>query len=258
MASTETMPRTHPVAKPRLSGLAPNNPSPITLKASIVVPCFNERATVNELLDRVQAVPIDKEVIVVDDCSTDGTRELLQQRAIEKGDIVLRLMPRNSSKGAAVKEGLRAVRGDVVIIQDADLEYNPADYPSLLSPIERGEANAVYGSRFHGVPRAMSFLHRVGNKALTLICNALFHSKLSDMETCYKVFTADIARKLDLTEPRWGFDPEITAKILRMGQRIHEVPISYAAREFDEGKKINTVRDGAVVLRTLLRYRFLP
>ena len=232
--------------------------TPITLRASIVIPCFNEVATVNELLDRVQAVPIDKEVIVVDDCSTDGTRELLKKRVDEKGDITLRLMPRNGGKGAAVKEGLKAVTGEVVIIQDADLEYDPGDYPVLLRPIQTGRARVVYGSRFLGEHKAMYFWHSVGNQMLTLVCNVLFDTTLTDMETCYKVFTADIAKRLDLHEPRWGFDPEITARILRMGERIYEVPISYSGREFHEGKKINALRDGPVVLFTLLRYRFLP
>jgi glycosyltransferase involved in cell wall biosynthesis len=232
--------------------------TPITLRASVVIPCFNEVATVNELLDRVQAVPIEKEVIVVDDCSTDGTREVLKRRVDERGDIILRLMPRNGGKGAAVKEGLKAVTGDVVIIQDADLEYDPGDYPVLLRPIQTGRARVVYGSRFLGEHKAMYFWHSVGNQMLTLVCNVLFDTTLTDMETCYKVFTADIARKLDLREPRWGFDPEITARILRMGERIYEVPISYSGREFHEGKKINALRDGPAVLLTLLRYRFLP
>lgn len=201
---------------------------------------------------------MEKEVIVVDDFSTDGTRELLQRRVDEKGDIVLRLMARNSGKGAAVKEGLRAVTGDVVIIQDADLEYDPGDYPVLLRPIQTGRAKVVYGSRFLGEHKAMYFWHSLGNRMLTLVCNILFDTTLTDMETCYKVFTVDIARKLDLREPRWGFDPEITARILRMGHRVYEVPISYAGREFHEGKKINALRDGPVVLLTLLRYRFLP
>ncbi len=232
--------------------------TPITLKASVVIPCFNERDTIDPLLDRVLAVPIEKEVIVVDDCSTDGTRERLQQRVDTRGDIVLRLMPRNRGKGAAVREGLKAVAGDVVIIQDADLEYDPGDYPVLLRPIQTGKARVVYGSRFLGEHRAMYFWHSVGNRFLTLMCNVLFDTTLTDMETCYKVFTAEIARQLELHEPRWGFDPEITARILRMGHRIYEVPISYAGREFHEGKKINGLRDGPSVLLALLRYRFLP
>jgi glycosyltransferase involved in cell wall biosynthesis len=230
---------------------------PITLRLSVVIPCFNERDTVGELIDRVLAVPIEKQVIVVDDCSTDGSRELLEARARERGDICLRLRERNGGKGAAVHEGLRHADGDVVIIQDADLEYDPADYPLLLRPIQTGKAQVVYGSRFLGEHKAMYFWHSVGNKSLTLLCNVLFDTTLTDMETCYKAFTIDIARKLKLREPGWGFDPEITARILRMGYRIYEVPISYAGREFSEGKKISW-RDGFVVLLTVLRYRVLP
>ena len=230
---------------------------PITLRASVVIPCFNERDTVGELIDRVLAVAVDKEVIVVDDCSTDGTRELLEQRVRERGDIVLRLRDRNGGKGAAVQDGLKCANGDVVIIQDADLEYDPADYPLLLRPIQTGKARVVYGSRFLGEHRAMYFWHSLGNQMLTLLCNVLFDTTLTDMETCYKVFTIDIARQMRLREPRWGFDPEITARILKMGNRIYEVPISYAGREFNEGKKISW-RDGFVVLLTLVRCRFLP
>jgi glycosyltransferase involved in cell wall biosynthesis len=231
--------------------------TPISLRVSIVIPCFNERGTVCELIDRVKAVPVEKEIIVVDDYSTDGTREILEQRARDQADITLRLRPRNGGKGAAVQEGLKCASGDVVIIQDADLEYDPADYPVLLRPIQTGKAKVVYGSRFIGEHRAMYFWHSMGNQFLTLLCNVLFDTTLTDMETCYKVFTIDIARQLRLREPRWGFDPEITARILKMGNRIYEVPISYAGREFTEGKKISW-RDGFVVLRTLLRYRFLP
>jgi glycosyltransferase involved in cell wall biosynthesis len=231
--------------------------APITLRASVVIPCFNERDTVGELIDRVLASPVDKEVIVVDDCSTDGTRELLEQRALERGDITLRLRSRNGGKGAAVQEGLKCATGDVVIIQDADLEYDPADYPVLLRPIQSGKAKVVYGSRFIGEHKAMYFWHSVGNQMLTLLCNMLFDTTLTDMETCYKVFTIDIARRLRLREPRWGFDPEITARSLKMGNRIYEVPISYAGREFNEGKKISW-QDGFVVLVALMRYRFLP
>ncbi len=231
--------------------------TPITLRASVVIPCFNERDTVCELIDRVHAVPVEKEIIVVDDCSTDGTRALLEQRARERGDITLHLRVRNGGKGAAVQDGLKRASGDVVIVQDADLEYDPGDYPVLLRPIQTGKAKVVYGSRFIGEHKAMYFWHSMGNQFLTLLCNVLFDTTLTDMETCYKVFTIDIARQLHLREPGWGFDPEITARILKMGNRIYEVPISYAGREFTEGKKISW-RDGFVVLRTLLRYRFLP
>jgi glycosyltransferase involved in cell wall biosynthesis len=229
--------------------------APITLRLSVIVPCFNERDTVGELIDRVHAVPIDKQVIVVDDYSTDGSRELLCSRLQERGDITLVLRERNEGKGAAVQAGLAKASGDVVIIQDADLEYDPADYPLVLRPIQTGKSKVVYGSRFLGEHKAMYFWHSLGNKTLTLLCNVLFDTTLTDMETCYKAFTIDIARKLQLREPGWGFDPEITARILRMGQRIYEVPISYAGREFNEGKKISW-RDGFVVLLTLLRYRF--
>src|SRR5262249_33903811 len=173
----------------------------------------------------------------------------------EAGTIDLLIHPINRGKGAAVRSGLGRVRGDVVIVQDADLEYDPADYPLLLAPIEKGIAQVVYGSRFLGPHRAMYFWHSVGNKLLTLTCNILFDSTLTDLETGYKVLTADVVRSFQLRSERWGFDPEITAKVLKRGHRIYEVPISYAGREFREGKKI-TWKDGLVVIATLLRYRF--
>ncbi len=198
---------------------------------------------------------IEKEIVVVDDFSTDGTREILQAQA-ERGDLKLYFLGRNRGKGAAVREGLRHATGDILLIQDADLEYDPADYPILLRPILNGRAKVVYGSRFLGEHKSMYFWHAVGNQMLTLITNVLFDTTLTDMETCYKVFTADIGRRLKLKSERWGFDPEVTAKILRMGHRIYEVPISYAGREHWEGKKIVAWRDGPRVLLTLLRYRF--
>jgi len=231
-----------------------------TLKLSVVIPVYNERPTVAQLLDQVRAVDLgdlEKEIVVVDDYSVDGTREVLQEQA-GRGDIVLRLLPRNFGKGGAVREGLRHATGDIILIQDADLEYDPADYPVLLRPILNGRAKVVYGSRFLGEHKAMYFWHSLGNKALTLLTNILFDTTLTDMETCYKVFTVDIARRLKLRSERWGFDPEVTAKILRMGHRIYEVPISYHGREHWEGKKIVAWRDGPRVLLTLLRYRFLP
>lgn len=226
------------------------------MKLSVIMPVYNERSTISEILERVQAVDIEKEIIIVDDCSTDGTREILLEHWQRDG-IILRLMPQNGGKGAAVAEGLRHVSGDVVVIQDADLEYDPQDYHLLLKPILTGKAKAVYGSRFLGEHKAMYFWHSVGNRFLTLVTNILFDTTLTDMETCYKMFTADIARQLHLRSPRWGVDPEITAKILRMGHRIYEVPISYAGREYFEGKKI-TWRDAFTVLFTLVRYRFFP
>ena len=229
-----------------------------TLKLSIVVPVYNECSTVAQLLDAVRAVDlggIEKQIVVVDDGSSDGTRDVLREQE-GRGDILLRLLPRNMGKGAAVREGLGHVTGDVVLIQDADLEYDPADYPILLRPILTGKSKVVYGSRFLGEHKAMYFWHSVGNRFLTLLANILFDTTLTDMETCYKVFTADIARRLQLRSDRWGVDPEITAKILRMGYRIYEVPISYNGRERWEGKKISAWRDGPRVLLTLLRYRF--
>jgi glycosyltransferase involved in cell wall biosynthesis len=229
----------------------------VILKLSIVVPAYNERDTVEKLLDQVIAVPLDgieKEIVVVDDGSSDGTREILKKRASD-GEIQLFLQPRNQGKGAAVREGLRRATGDILLIQDADLEYDPADYPILLRPILAGKAEVVYGSRFLGEHKAMYFWHSVGNQFLTLMTNVLFDSTLTDMETCYKVFTSEIARKLKLKSERWGFDPEITASILKLGYRIYEVPISYAGREYWEGKKIGW-RDALTVLATLLRYRF--
>ncbi len=226
---------------------------------SVIVPVYDEERTIAELLARVRAVElpegVERELVVVDDCSTDGTAEALQAEARCPDTVVIR-HPHNRGKGAAVRTGLAAARGDILLIQDADLEYDPRDYPTLLRPILEGRAKVVYGSRFLGEHRAMRFWHSVGNKGLTLLTNVLYDTTLTDMETCYKMFTADVARKLHLREPRWGFDPEITAQILRAGYRIYEVPISYAGREYEEGKKI-TWRDGFTVLGTLLRCRFL-
>jgi glycosyltransferase involved in cell wall biosynthesis len=230
------------------------------LKLSIVIPVYNERSTVAQLLEQVRAVDlgnVEKEIVVVDDGSSDGTRDVLKEQDA-LGDVVLRLLPRNMGKGAAVREGLRHATGDLLLVQDADLEYDPADYPILLRPILTGKSKVVYGSRFLGEHKAMYFWHSVGNKFLTLVTNILFDTTLTDMETCYKLFTREVAGRLTLNSQRWGFDPEITAKILRMGYRIYEVPISYAGRERWEGKKIQAWRDGPKVLLTLLRYRFLP
>jgi glycosyltransferase involved in cell wall biosynthesis len=226
------------------------------VKLSVIIPIYNERDSLSELLARVRAVDLEKEIICVDDHSTDGSREILAEEA-RRGDLVVVEHPRNQGKGAAVQSGLQRVTGDVVVIQDADLEYDPQDYHLLLRPILAGRAKAVYGSRFLGEHRAMRFWHSVGNKGLTLLTNVLYDTTLTDMETCYKMFTVEVARTLKLREPRWGFDPEITARILGAGCRIYEVPISYAGREYEEGKKISW-RDGFSVLGTLLRCRFLP
>ena len=225
------------------------------MKVSVVIPVYNEESTIREIIERVQAVPVDKEIIVVDDYSTDGTSDELTKLEAE-GAIRLYRHEVNKGKGAACRTGIAKIEGDVVIIQDADLEYDPADYPILLGPIEKGRSKVVYGSRFLGAHKAMYFWHSVGNKMLTLVTNVLYNTTLTDMETCYKVFTADIARKLTLKSNRWGFDPELTAKILKMGNRIYEVPISYTGREFDEGKKISW-KDGFTIIWVLIKYRFL-
>jgi len=226
------------------------------VKLSIIIPCYNECATLRELLQRVRTVDlgdVEREIIVVDDCSTDGTREIADDEA-RRGDVRVVHHRRNRGKGAAVQTGLRVASGDGVGIQDADLEYDPEDYLVLLRPIRAGRAKVVYGSRFLGERSAMRFWHSVGNRGLTLLTNVLYDTTLTDMETCYKMFTAEVAEKLRLREKRWGFDPEITARILRLGYRIYEVPVSYAGREYDEGKKISW-RDGFTVLGTLLRCR---
>jgi len=219
---------------------------------SVVMPVFNEARTVNAILARVRATPFDKEIVCVDDCSTDGTAAQLEAETREHPETRVFRHEVNQGKGAAVATGLKQVRGKIAIIQDADLEYDPNDYAALLAPIMEGRTKAVYGSRFLGKRQDMASLHAAGNRFLTAATNILYGVHLTDMETCYKVFTADIARQLKLTSHRWGFDPEITARILRMGHRIEEVPISYAGRQ--EGKKISW-KDGFVVMYTLVRCR---
>jgi glycosyltransferase involved in cell wall biosynthesis len=224
-------------------------------KLSVIVPVFDERNTVVEIVRRVRAVdlPVDLEIVVVDDGSTDGTRDVLRQLA----DSTVRVITHdvNRGKGAAIRSGLAHVTGDLVIVQDADLEYDPEDWPKLLTPILRGKARVVYGSRFTGERRNMLFLHWVGNRFLSLVTNVLYNTTLSDMETCYKLFDRTILDGITLRAQRFEFEPEVTAKILRRGIRIYEVPISYTGREFDEGKKI-TWRDGFFALWTLVKYRF--
>jgi glycosyltransferase involved in cell wall biosynthesis len=222
---------------------------------SVIVPVFNERTTVAEVVRRIRAVdlPMPLEVILVDDGSSDGTDKVLT--AI--GDSTVRVIThgRNQGKGAAVRTGLEAARGDLIIIQDADLEYDPADWPRLLSPILRGKAKVVYGSRFTGERKNMMPLHWIGNRFLSLVTNILYSTTLSDMETCYKLFDRQVLEGLRIESDRFEFEPEITAKVLRRGHRIYEVPISYAGREAAEGKKI-TWRDGLGALTTLIKYRF--
>jgi glycosyltransferase involved in cell wall biosynthesis len=225
-------------------------------KLSVIVPVFDERNTVVEILRRMRAVelPVDLEVIVVDDGSTDGTRDVLRQLA----DSTVRVVNHqaNRGKGAAIRTGLEHVTGDLVLVQDADLEYDPEDWPKLIAPVLRGKARVVYGSRFTGERRNMLFLHWVGNRFLSLITNVLYNTTLSDMETCYKLFDRKLLDSITIRASRFEFEPEVTAKILRQGIRIYEVPISYTGREFDEGKKI-TWRDGFVALWTLVKYRFV-
>src|SRR3954471_24152878 len=231
---------------------------PTVRKLSVVVPVFNERNTLVEILRRMRQVRlpegIDREIVVVDDGSTDGTRDLLKQL----GDSTVRVVmhPNNRGKGAAVRTGFQHVTGDYVLVQDADLEYDPDDWPRLLNPVLRGKARVVYGSRFTGERRNMLFLHWVGNRFLSLVTNVLYNTTLSDMETCYKLFDRTLLDGITLRAQRFEFEPEVTAKILRRGIRIYEVPISYTGREFDEGKKI-TWRDGFVALWTLVKYRFV-
>jgi glycosyltransferase involved in cell wall biosynthesis len=223
------------------------------LTLSVVIPVFNEARTIETLLERVLATPYRKEILVVDDGSTDGTRALLAARDGRDGIRVI-LHERNRGKGAALATGFAAASGDVVLIQDADLEYDPADYPVLLGPIEDGRADVVFGSRFLGGPhRCHLFWHYVANKWLTFLSNAFTNLNLSDMETCYKVFRADVAKRIQITSKRFGVEPELTAKVARMRCRVYEVPISYAGRDYSEGKKIG-LRDAFDALWCIVRF----
>lgn len=224
------------------------------MKLSVVIPVYNEIETINEILKRVQSVPHDKEIIVVDDRSTDGTTEFLSQ--ISDDNITVLFHPVNRGKGAALRTGFERVTGDIVIIQDADLEYDPSEYGRLIEPILDGRADVVYGSRFTGGPqRVLFFWHYVGNKFLTLLSNMLTNVNLSDMETCYKVFRAHLLEKITIKSNRFGFEPEITAKFVKLKCRIYEIPISYSGRNYEEGKKI-TWTDGFAALVHIIRFRF--
>jgi glycosyltransferase involved in cell wall biosynthesis len=221
---------------------------------SIIVPVFNERNTVGEAIRRVREVSleIEREIIMVDDGSDDGTADILHRLS----DSTVRVVTQteNRGKGAAVRRGIEEARGDVIVIQDADLEYDPRDLVHLLRPLLEGQARVVYGSRFTGEHRNMFFWHWIGNRFLSLVTNILFNTTLSDMETCYKMFDAELLRSFNLSANRFDFEPEVTATALRLGERIWEVPISYAGREMHEGKKI-TWRDGFPALATLIRLR---
>ncbi len=224
---------------------------------SVIMPVFNERSTVAEVVRRARRVdlPLDLELIAVDDGSSDGTDKVLG--ALSDSTVRIVTHAANRGKGAAIRSGLALARGDVVLIQDADLEYDPEDWPKLLDPLLRGKAQVVYGSRFTGERKNMLPLHWIGNRFLSLVTNVLYSSTLSDMETCYKLFDRRVLEGLTVESDRFDFEPEITAKVLRRGYRIYEVPISYAGREVSEGKKI-TWRDGFGALRALVRYRFVP
>jgi len=221
---------------------------------SVVMPVYNERQTVEEIIERVLCVPVRVELIVVDDCSTDGTRDILQ-RLQEQRRFKLLLQERNQGKGAALRRGFQEVSGEVVVIQDADLEYSPEEYPELIDLICSGRADVVYGSRFLGRHRVFMFTHYLGNRLLTGITNVLYNTMLTDMETCYKVMRAEVLRSMTLQSNGFGIEPELTAKIFKRRYRVYEIPITYDGRGYEEGKKI-TWRDGITALWTLLKYRF--
>ena len=221
---------------------------------SVVMPAYNERHTIEEMIRRVLAVPIRTELIVVDDGSRDGTRDILSQLAKELS-FKLVLQPANGGKGAALRRGFQDVTGDLVVIQDADLEYSPEEFPELISLICEGRADVVYGSRFLGRHRVFLFTHYVGNRFLTLVTNVLYNTMLTDMETCYKLMRTDVLRSMELRSNGFGIEPEITAKVFKRGYKVYEVPISYDGRGYEEGKKI-TWRDGVVALWVLLKFRF--
>ena len=221
---------------------------------SVVMPVYNERETIDEIVARVLAIPMRVELVVVDDCSTDGTRAHLAELQKQYGFTLL-LQPANQGKGAALRRGFAAVTGDIVAIQDADLEYSPEEFPRLAELIIEGRADVVYGSRFLGSHRVFLFTHYLGNRLLTTITNVLYNTMLSDMETCYKVMRLEVLKSMSLQSDGFGIEPELTAKIFKRGYRVYEVPITYDGRGYEEGKKI-TWRDGVVALWVLLKYRF--
>ncbi|MEM9414344.1 MAG: glycosyltransferase family 2 protein [Planctomycetota bacterium] len=228
------------------------------MKLSVVIPIYNEEATLDQIIERVRAVEVDKRLVLVDDCSTDGTRELLKKYEADDDCTVL-YHEKNQGKGAALRTGFAAAQGDVVLIQDADLEYDPAEYPKLLQPILDGRADVVFGSRFAGgqAHRVLYFWHTMGNRFLTLMSNVFTDLNLTDMETCYKAFRREVIQDIRIEENRFGFEPEITAKVAKMKDvRIFEVGISYSGRTYDEGKKIGW-RDGVRAIWCILKYNVL-
>jgi glycosyltransferase involved in cell wall biosynthesis len=232
------------------------DPTLENLKLSVVIPVYNEKDTILEILRRVQAVDLTKEIIVVDDFSTDGTRDILKNVPADEHLKVV-FHGQNLGKGAALRTGFVAVTGNIVVVQDADLEYDPVEYPNLIRPILDNKADVVFGSRFLGGPhRVLFFWHSVGNQLLTTLSNMFTDLNLTDMETCYKVFRSEVLNKVRLRENRFGFEPEFTAKVARACLRIYEVPISYSGRDYSEGKKI-TWKDGMAALYFILKYRFV-
>jgi glycosyltransferase involved in cell wall biosynthesis len=226
----------------------------MNMKLSVIIPVYNEAGTILEVVKRVQETPYDKEIIVVDDCSTDGTVEILKR--IEGDGMIVLFHKFNQGKGASIRTAMTRITGDFVIIQDADLEYNPSEYPRLLAPLLEGKADVVYGSRFLGGPhRVLFFWHALGNRIITILSNILTDLNLSDMETGYKAFRSEILKKIEIKSNRFGFEPEITAKVAKMGCRIYEIPISYWGRDYTEGKKISW-KDGLAAIYWIVRYNF--